>query len=36
MTDIIEAFWLTIELWAFCGFLLTALVVEAIIKHCKQ
>jgi hypothetical protein len=36
MNDIIQAFWLTIELWAFCGFLLTALVIEAIINAVKQ
>ena len=30
--QLIYAFYVTIELWAFCGILLTALVIEAIIK----
>jgi hypothetical protein len=32
MNDILYAFYMTIELWIFCGVLLTALVIEAIIK----
>jgi hypothetical protein len=32
MNDILYAFYMTIELWIFCGILLTALVIEAIIK----
>jgi len=30
--QILYAFYVTIELWAFLGILLTALVIEAIIK----
>jgi|APGre2960657373_1045057.scaffolds.fasta_scaffold614206_1 hypothetical protein len=30
--QLIYAFYMTIELWAFLGILLTALVIEAIIK----
>jgi len=30
--QLIYAFYVTIELWAFLGILLTALVIEAIIK----
>jgi hypothetical protein len=30
--DILYAFYMTMELWIFCGVLLTALVIEAIIK----
>jgi hypothetical protein len=30
--QILYAFYMTIELWAFLGILLTALVIEAIIK----
>jgi len=36
LQTIINAFMATIELWAFCGLLLTALVVEAIIVKLKQ
>ena len=32
MNELIQAFYMTIELWIFCGILLTALVIEAIIK----
>jgi len=32
MNDILYAFYMTMELWIFCGILLTALVIEAIIK----
>ena len=32
MDDILYAFYMTMELWIFCGILLTALVIEAIIK----
>ena len=32
LATIINAFYLTIELWAFLGILLTALVIESIIK----
>jgi len=31
MDDILYAFYMTMELWIFCGVLLTALVIEAII-----
>jgi hypothetical protein len=31
MNAIIDAFYMTMELWIFCGVLLTALVIEAII-----
>jgi hypothetical protein len=31
MDDILYAFYITMELWIFCGVLLTALVIEAII-----
>ena len=31
MNDILYAFYMTIELWIFCGILLTALVIEHII-----
>ena len=30
--QLIYAFYMTMELWIFCGILLTALVIEAIIK----
>jgi hypothetical protein len=30
--QILYAFYVTMELWIFCGILLTALVIEAIIK----
>jgi hypothetical protein len=32
VNDILYAFYVTMELWIFCGILLTALVIEAIIK----
>ena len=32
MNDIIYAFYMTMELWIFLGILLTALVIEDIIK----
>ena len=32
MNDILYAFYVTTELWIFLGILLTALVIEAIIK----
>jgi hypothetical protein len=32
MNDILYAFYMTMELWIFLGILLTALVIEAIIK----
>ena len=32
MNDILYAFYINMELWIFCGILLTALVIEAIIK----
>jgi len=32
MNDILYAFYITMELWIFLGILLTALVIEAIIK----
>ena len=32
MDDILYAFYMTMELWIFCGVLLTALVIEAIIN----
>jgi hypothetical protein len=32
MDEILYAFYMTMELWIFCGVLLTALVIEAIIK----
>jgi hypothetical protein len=32
VNDILYAFYMTMELWIFCGILLTALVIEAIIK----
>ena len=31
MNDILYAFYITMELWIFCGVLLTALVIEHII-----
>ena len=31
MNEVLYAFYMTIELWIFCGVLLTALVIEAII-----
>jgi hypothetical protein len=33
---VIYAFYMTLELWVFCGILLTALVFEAIITTYKQ
>jgi len=36
LQTIINAFYLTIELWIFCAILLTALTVEAIINKVKQ
>jgi hypothetical protein len=32
MNEVLYAFYMTMELWIFCGILLTALVIEAIIK----
>jgi len=32
MNDILYAFYITMELWIFLGILLTALVIESIIK----
>jgi len=36
MNDILYAFYMTMELWIFCGVLLTALAIEAIIMKLKQ
>jgi hypothetical protein len=36
MMEVLNAFYMTIELWIFCGILLTALVFEAIITTYKQ
>ena len=36
MNDILYAFYMTMELWIFCGILLTALAFEAIITTYKQ
>lgn len=36
MQNLIDAFYMTIELWAFLGLLLTALGIEAIIMKLKQ
>jgi hypothetical protein len=36
MNEVLNAFYMTIELWIFLGILLTALVFEAIITTYKQ
>jgi hypothetical protein len=36
MNEVLNAFYMTIELWIFCGVLLTATVIEAIITTYKQ
>jgi hypothetical protein len=36
MNEVLNAFYMTIEMWIFLGILLTALVIEAIITTYKQ
>lgn len=36
MSEVLYAFYMTIELWIFLGILLTALVIESIIKAQTQ